>query len=113
MKSQLQVQQLFENLFKNAIKHGGEDVTITVGELECGFYVKDDGEGISPEVKNKIFESGVTTEESGTGYGLKIVSQIIDAHDWNIDIDHSASGAKFNVTNVDPLTTESKEQQVA
>lgn len=107
------LQQLFENLFKNAIKHGGEDVTITIGELTNGFYVKDDGEGISPKVENEIFEGGVTTEDDGTGYGLKIVSQIISAHNWNIDIDHSASGAKFDIKNVDSLTAMSTEQQVA
>lgn len=40
------LQQLFENLLRNAVEHGGEDVTITIGDLPDGFYVEDDGQGI-------------------------------------------------------------------
>jgi len=40
------LQQLLENLFRNAVEHGGEEVTITVGDLNNGFYVVDDGLGI-------------------------------------------------------------------
>lgn len=38
------LQQLFENLLRNAVEHGGEDVTITIGDLPDGFYVEDDGQ---------------------------------------------------------------------
>jgi signal transduction histidine kinase len=37
---------LLENLFRNAVEHSGDEVTITVGSLEDGFYVEDDGSGI-------------------------------------------------------------------
>jgi len=39
------LRQLFGNLIRNAVEHGGDDVTITVGDLESGFYVADDGPG--------------------------------------------------------------------
>ncbi|TKX76383.1 HAMP domain-containing histidine kinase, partial [Halorubrum sp. SD626R] len=43
---QSRLRQLLENLFRNAVEHGGAGVTITVGEVEGGFYVEDDGPGI-------------------------------------------------------------------
>ena len=38
--------ELFENLCRNAIEHGGEGVTVTVGATQAGFFVADDGPGI-------------------------------------------------------------------
>jgi len=46
---QSRLQQLLENLVRNAVEHGGENVTITVGDFDDGFYVADDGPGISPD----------------------------------------------------------------
>jgi Bacteriophytochrome (light-regulated signal transduction histidine kinase) len=40
------IQQLFENLYQNAIEHGGDDVTVSVGAIDDGFYVADTGPGI-------------------------------------------------------------------
>lgn len=37
--------QLLENVFQNAIEHGGEDVTVCVGDMDGGFYVADDALG--------------------------------------------------------------------
>jgi PAS domain S-box-containing protein len=93
--------QLFENLFRNAIEHGGEDVTVTVGELDDGFYVADDGPGIPPGEREQVFESGYTTSEEGTGFGLRIVQQVVEAHNWSIEVTESADGgARFEITGV-------------
>jgi len=71
------LQQLFENLFRNAIEHGGDDVTIRVGAIENnGFYVEDDGPGIPEEKREDVFDSGFTTNRDGTGFGLAIVKEI-------------------------------------
>jgi signal transduction histidine kinase/predicted membrane channel-forming protein YqfA (hemolysin III family) len=88
------LQQLFENLFRNAIDHGGEDVTIRVGSLGdgAGFYVADDGPGIAPTERDRVFERGYSTAASGTGFGLAIVEQIVDAHGWTLTIGDSAHG---------------------
>jgi len=43
------LRQLLENLLRNAVEHGGENVTVTVGNLPDGFYVADDGPGIPPD----------------------------------------------------------------
>jgi len=90
--------QLFENLFRNAVEHGGEDVTITVGKrADGGFYVADDGEGIPPENRETVFDHGVTTNEGGTGFGLSIVEDIAKAHGWTVSVgDSSDGGARFD-----------------
>ena len=87
---------LFENLFRNAVGHGGEDVTVRVGPLEHGFYVEDTGEGIPPEERDSVFDHGYTTGYSGSGVGLTIVSRIAQAHNWDITLtDSSEGGARF------------------
>jgi len=90
--------QLFENLFRNAVEHGGEEVTVTVGGLpdDRGFYVEDDGTGIPPEQQDAVFDHGVTSNADGTGFGLSIVSDIAKAHSWSVGVTDSASGgARF------------------
>jgi PAS domain S-box-containing protein len=95
------LQQLFENLFRNAIDHAGADVTVTVGTTEDGFYVADDGPGIPDADHDKVFESGFSTHPDGTGFGLAIVEQICHGHDWEVDLCADADGgARFEVSNV-------------
>lgn len=89
--------ELFENLFRNAIAHGGEDVTVRVGALDDGgFYVEDTGPGISPEQREQVFDHGFTTHPDGTGMGLSIVQEIAAAHQWTARIvDAVSGGARF------------------
>ena len=95
--------QLFENLLANALRHVGDDVVVTVGALPDGdgFYVEDDGEGIDPGRREEVFEAGVTTDDDGTGFGLKIVAEIADAHGWRVDVtDGEDGGARFRFHDV-------------
>jgi len=93
--------RLFENIFKNSIKHGGKDVKIKIGAIDSGFYIEDDGKGIPSENRNKIFNSAYTTSSSGKGLGLTIVEHVCDAHEWDINVKESESGgARFEITNV-------------
>lgn len=95
------LQQVFENLFRNAVEHGGEDVTVTVGELDDGFYVEDDGPGIPAADREQIFEAGYSTSTEGTGFGLSIVKEIVEAHDWDIRLrDGTDGGARFEITGI-------------
>ena len=96
-------QQLLENLFRNAVEHGGDEVTVSVGLLDerTGFYVADDGDGMTEKVKERAFDSGYSTREDGTGFGLAIVSRAAEAHDWEITVtDSDAGGARFEFSNV-------------
>jgi signal transduction histidine kinase len=99
------LQQLLENLFRNAVKHGqAEDgATIRVGALDSGegFYVADDGPGIPTEEREDVFSFGYSTEEGGTGFGLAIVREIAEAHGWTVSVAESTTGgARFEVANV-------------
>jgi signal transduction histidine kinase len=96
------LRQLLENLFRNAIKHGGEEVTITIGTENERFYVEDDGPGISPDERDDVFDAGYTTANDGTGLGLSIVQRIVAAHDWEVCVtEGSAGGARFVITGVE------------
>jgi len=97
------LRHVFENLFRNAVEHGGENVAVRIGPLTDGggFYVADDGPGIPDEKRTHVFESGYTTASDGTGLGLEIVRQIVDAHDWEITVAESASGGtRFEISGV-------------
>lgn len=99
--------QVFENLFRNAIDHGGEDVAIRVGQLEDGFFIEDDGPGIPEDKRETVFDVGYSTSHDGNGFGLSIVEQIVKAHGWAISItEGSAGGARFLITGIDFLAEE-------
>lgn len=61
--------------------HGGEGVTVRAGRLEGGFYVEDDGPGIPAEERETVFDAGYSTTQAGTGFGLRIVQRVAEAHD--------------------------------
>ena len=91
------LQEAFENLFKNAIVHAGEDVDIRVETDGGTVYVADDGPGIPPDKRDVVFEYG-HTGGNGTGLGLAIVRSIIEGHDWEISAAESAEGgARFDI----------------
>ena len=97
-----QLQSLLENLFRNAIGHGGSDVTIRVGDLGNGFYVEDTGTGIPPDQRAQVFDHGYTTGYGGSGIGLTIVKRIAEAHSLAVAIAESdEGGARFEFTHVD------------
>ena len=106
------LRQLFENLFRNAIEHGSarepgadacDGVTISVGSLDGGVYVADDGRGIPAAERDTVFETGHTTSVKGTGLGLTIVDRIVAGHGWSVTVTESESGgARFEFTGIDP-----------
>jgi len=106
------VRQLLENCFRNSVEHGSSantdaSVTITVGDLPDGFYLEDDGRGIPDDRKEQVFDLGYTTESTGTGFGLGIVSEIVDAHGWEVKaVDGDEGGARLEVTGVDRAEVE-------
>ncbi|RLM36737.1 ATP-binding protein [Haloarcula sp. Atlit-120R] len=100
---QTRLQQLFENLFRNSVEHSDDPVTVRVGTLSGGrgFYVADDGPGIPEDEREQVFERGYTTSDDGTGFGLAIVSEIVDAHGGRITVAESdGGGVRFDVTGV-------------
>ncbi|OYR45776.1 HAMP domain-containing sensor histidine kinase [Halorubrum sp. Eb13] len=106
------LKQLLENLFRNAVDHGGDDVTVFVGDispmytttraetdLPTGFFVEDDGRGISQDECEDVFDVGYTTAEGGTGFGLNIVREVANAHGWEVSVSEGTrGGARFEIT---------------
>ncbi len=104
----------FENLFRNSIQHGREDVTIRVGVLpdvdgsisgdsgrSTGFYVEDDGPGMPKEIRENAFDSSCTTSDEGLGIGLWVVKEVASAHGWTVSVAKSDSGgARFEFRDV-------------
>ncbi|MFB6295347.1 MAG: PAS domain-containing protein [Halobacteriales archaeon] len=96
------LQRLLENLIRNAVEHSDDDVTVTIGDLEDGFYVADDGPGISEDERQQVFETGYSTTREGTGFGLNIVTEVAEAHGWEVSVTESAAGgARFEITGVE------------
>lgn len=103
-----QFQHLLENLFRNAIDHAGRDVTVVVGLVssdDVGFYIEDDGPGIPAEEREKVFNAGYSTSETGTGIGLNIAKRVVDAHGWDIRVaESSIGGTRFEITGLETVT---------
>ncbi len=88
--------QIVANLVENAVKHGDGDVTVTVMETDDGgaeLLVDDAGNGISPEIRPRIFtkfwKHGST---GGSGLGLYIVGGLVDAHEGEVHVEGSPDG---------------------
>lgn len=95
------LQRLLENLFRNAVEHGGARVEIRVGPLSDGFFVEDDGPGVPREVGARVFEAGYSSADEGTGLGLSIVHTIAEAHGWDVSVVAGRDGgARFEFTGV-------------
>ena len=104
----LRIEQVVSNLISNAIKYGNRKsitVRVEVDHARClaRLIVKDQGSGIAPEMKDKIFErferAGLTGKKiSGLGLGLYIARQIIEGHSGSIYVkSEQGQGAEFVV----------------
>ena len=88
----------------DSVEHGStnDGVTVTVGDLPDGFYVADDGPGIPEAERDRVFDAGYTTSQDGTGFGLRIVEQVAEAHAWDIEVmEGDEGGARFEITGVE------------
>lgn len=95
------VRSIFENLFRNAVDHAGPAVTVRVGSIDGGFAIEDDGSGL-PDNGDQVFETGYTTSEDGTGFGLSIVEEVVKAHGWDIRTTTGVDGgARFEISGVE------------
>lgn len=88
-----QIEQVLINLIKNAKESCGQNTAPQIEvELEqvpgkvCSLTVRDNGEGILPEVIDKVFVPFFTTKPSGSGIGLSLCKQIMNLHGGTITV---------------------------
>ncbi|TIW65873.1 MAG: HAMP domain-containing histidine kinase, partial [Mesorhizobium sp.] len=89
------------NLIDNSARHGASLVSISAASAaeRATIVVSDDGAGISPSNRGKVFEPFFTTrrETGGTGMGLGIVLALLKAHDGTIRLVDSERGTRFEI----------------
>jgi len=102
----IQLMRLVRNLLTNAMRHADEVVTVTLNgddEEHVVLTIADDGPGIPPEDRDRVFERFVRLDEArskrdgGTGLGLAIVSDIVMAHGATVTIEDSSGGGALVV----------------
>ena len=103
-----QMTQLFQNMIGNAMKfHGEEAPRVEISAVRKGddwiFSVRDNGIGIDPQYKDRIFEIfqrlHTCEEYPGTGIGLAIAKKIVERHQGHIWVDSQpGKGSTFNFT---------------
>ena len=100
-----QMVRIITNLIKNAleacelIKEPKVQVIIEKKKKEVLISVIDNGEGISKELKNKIFEPKFTTKTSGMGLGLGMVKNLVDSYDGRMSVRSKIdTGTTFSIT---------------
>jgi len=88
-----------KELLENALDAGAKNVTISIADAGRTLVeVADDGCGLAPEVRARIFEPYFSTKKDGTGLGLAIVSAIVADHRGYIRVrPNEPKGTRFIV----------------
>ena len=97
-----QLKQALMNLILNGIQatpsEGSVELSAMRNENGVTLSVKDSGSGISPEDRERIFDPYFTTKQSGTGLGLTLARQIIEAHGGKISVESAKDrGSTFTL----------------
>lgn len=94
-----EISQLIHNLVNNGLEsmlHGGCVTIRTFFEDDnVVLSIKDQGQGVTPEVMEKLGTPFFTTKENGTGMGLAICYGIAKRHNAKIDVDTTTNGTTF------------------
>ena len=103
MLDQIRIRQMLLNLLKNAweaVPVPGGKISFSVRLKNPGICIdiRDNGCGISPEQQAEIFQPFFTTKESGTGLGLPVVKQVVEAHDGSNSVESAPDhGTVFHI----------------
>jgi signal transduction histidine kinase len=100
--------EAFAHLLANAAEASADRtnprITLTAKPLRQGrekeavvVTVRDNGSGIAPEIKEKIFSPFCTTKPRGMGLGLSIVKRTVFEHHGRVEVDSSSRGTEVSV----------------
>jgi signal transduction histidine kinase len=100
------LEQVFRNIFENSLAAAADPVRVAVscastqinGKNGVRISVRDNGPGMTPQQRARIFEPFYTTKTSGTGLGMAIVQRMIEAHGGEIAAVDCPAGAEIVVT---------------
>jgi signal transduction histidine kinase len=99
--------QVFRNILENGLAAGRPPVVFAVraeaadldGQPAIRIAFRDNGPGLGPEQRQKVFDPFYTTKAKGTGLGMAITKRIVEAHGGQITVGEvDAPGAVFLVT---------------
>ncbi len=95
------MQQVFVNIIKNAIESIGEkgEIRITISANTPHIIIADNGPGISPEAKEKLFSPFFSTKPTGQGIGLIIIRDILLGHSatFSLETDQASGWTEFRI----------------
>jgi signal transduction histidine kinase len=108
------ISQVISNLLSNAVKFTPRGTISIVSNLnnnqdkdnnsEAIVSIKDNGQGIDPDILHKLFSKFATKSFSGTGLGLYISKSIVEAHGGRIWAENNSDGKGANFTFTLPLS---------
>ena len=92
----VQMQQVLINLLKNAHESGSPEAAVTLSLRQDGeglrLDVADAGPGMGPEVLEQALLPFYSTKQSGTGLGLPLCREIVEAHGGRLSLANRAGG---------------------
>jgi C4-dicarboxylate-specific signal transduction histidine kinase len=100
---QFRLEQVFRNILDNALAACHDPVRIVIhcadaeidGRPTLHVTVSDNGQGLKPEQRQRVFEPFYTTKTKGTGLGMAIAQRIVEAHGGHIAVGPATVGAEF------------------
>lgn len=97
-----QLARALDNLLLNALAHTGQEGVIELGaslgaQRALRLWVADDGVGVPAELRDSLFEPFSTARTGGSGLGLALVREIVQAHGGKVALLETPKGARIEI----------------
>lgn len=92
------MQMVIKNFLSNAIEHTPKNKHIYIVYNENIISIENEGEFISVDQMNRIWDTYVSSDREGTGLGLAICKTILALHHYGYYVENTSRGVKFTIT---------------